>query len=108
MAVTHTTLLNNGSLPEDNCVSIYNTLLTAYDWENGSTVNVGNNIETIYGRYYFTENSYIQIGVYAGNYFYVKITIVTPNGTKEFSPSYSGSISYSYGKTSKGIGILAY
>ncbi len=108
MAITHTTLLNNGDFPEDNCVSIYNTLLTAYDWENSSTVNVGENIQTTYGRYYFTENSYIQIGVDFGGLYYVKITIVTPNGTKEFSPTHSGHISYSYGKTSKGIGILAY
>lgn len=108
MAITHTTLLNNGRFPKDNCVSIYNTLLTAYDWENGSTVNVGNNAITTYGRYYFTENSYIQIGAAIASWECVKITIVTPNGTKEFSSAYSGNLSYSYGKTSKGIGILAY
>lgn len=110
MAITHTTLMSNvqaDSNDVDKVVAVYNAILSVYTWETGSEVYNIPNIAVIYGKYYFTANSYIKISNYVPHNYGVKIEIVTPSGTKTISlqdPYYMFSI----GKTSKGIGICAY
>jgi hypothetical protein len=110
MAITHTTLMSNVQVDSndvDKVVAVYNAILSAYTWETGSEVYDIANIAAIYGKYYFTANSYIKISNYVPHNYGVKIEIVTPSGTKTISlqdPYYMFSI----GKTSKGICICAY
>lgn len=110
MAITHTTLMNNvqvGSNDVAKVIAVYNAILSAYTWEAGSEVYNIDNISAIYGKYYFTANSYIKISNYTPHNYGVKIEIVTPNSTKTISlqdPYYM----FSVGKTSKGICICAY
>lgn len=110
MSIECITLINNvqaDSNDVDKVVAAYNEILSAYTWETGSEVYNIPSITAIYGKYYFTANSYIKIGNYTPHNYGVKIEIVTPSGTKTISlqdPYYMFSI----GKTSKGIGICAY
>ena len=110
MAITHTILMNSVQVDANDVAkvkAVYNAILSAYTWETGSEVYDIANIVAIYGKYYFTANSYIKISNYVPHNYGVKIEIVTPNGTKTISlqdPYYMFSI----GKTSKGICICAY
>lgn len=108
--IEHTTLMSNfrvGSNDVAKVIAVYNAILSAYTWETGSEVYNIANIGAIYGKYYFTANSYIKIGNYEPYEYGVKIEIVTPSNTKTISlddPYYM----FSLGKTSKGICICAY
>lgn len=110
MAITHTILINNVQINSNDVakvIAIYNAILSAYTWETGSEVPDSATIDEMYGKYYFTANSYIKISNYVPANYGVKIEIVTPRGTKTISlqdPYYTFSI----GKTSKGICICAY
>lgn len=110
MTITHTTLMNNVQVSSNDVakvIAVYNAILSAYTWETGSEVYNIANITAIYGKYYFTVNSYIKISNYVPHNYGVKIEIVTPSSTKTISlqdPYYKFSI----GKTSKGICICAY
>lgn len=110
MAITYTTLMSNvqvGSKDVYKVVAVYNAILSAYTWETGSEVYDIDNIAAIYGKYYFTANSYIKISNYVPHNYGVKIEIVTPSGTKTISLQYPYYM-FSIGKTSKGICICAY
>lgn len=110
MAITHTTFLNQNSVSGQSEVSkiinSYNTILEANDWGTNSLVQNGANAPDAYGRYYFTENSYIELGsyVYAGNWA-ASIKLVTPNEVREIKFTDSVFYTISVGKTSKGICI---
>lgn len=110
MAITHTTLIDNGLIRSNDTakvVAAYNAILSSYTWETGSEVYDTASIVEIYGKYYFTANSYIKIGNYAPYNYGVKIEIVTPNGTKTVNLD-SAYYMFSIGKTSKGICVCAY
>ena len=110
--VEHTTLCNNqlinSSSQTSTFVSLLNNILSTYSWESGSEVMTGSNLETSYGKYYFTANSYIKIYCTVGNSYYLNIDIVTPNGTKNVFTGDSSYFTFSVGKTDKGICICAY
>lgn len=110
MAITHTILINNIKVGADDIaklVAMYNAILSSYTWETGSEVYDIANLTAIYGKYYFTANSYIKIGNYMPRNYGVKIEIVTPNGTKTINLN-SSYYMFSIGKTSKGVCICAY
>lgn len=90
-----------------------NAIQSAYTWsdktsvvESSSTIYPQAYKET-YGKYYFSENSYLSLDLYANNSAYLGINIVTPSGTKRvgFNMQYC---TLSIGKTSKGVCICAY
>lgn len=113
--VEHTTYMNNLRTYGDPLTSsvvtpFLNGVLSAYPWESDSAVTVGSSANTTYGKYYFTENSYIKIYSKMHNeyYWYTKIDIVTPNGTITTADPTSEFTTFSVGKTDKGICICAY
>lgn len=86
---------------------------SAYSWDGKTSVVESNKTDypavykETFGKYYFTENSYLLLNLYATNSGYLGINFVTPNGTKriEFTAEYC---TFSVGKTSKGVCICAY
>ena len=110
--IEHTTLCNNqlinSSGETSTFVSYLNAILSTYEWESGSEVITGSDLKTSYGKYYFTTNSYIKIYCDVGNSYYLKIDIVTPNGTENVFSGDSSFFTFSVGKTDKGICICAY
>lgn len=66
MAITYTTLMSNVQVDSKDVykvVAVYNAILSAYTWETGSEVYDIANIAAIYGKYYFTANSYIKSAI---------------------------------------------
>ena len=108
--IEHTTFLNQSNVSRQSdvpkIINSYNTILEANDWGTNSLVQNGANAPNAYGRYYFTENSYIELGsyVYAGNWA-AFIKLVTPNEVREIKFTDSVFYTISVGKTSKGICI---
>lgn len=86
---------------------------SAYTWNDKTSVVESSSAsypqayKETYGKYYFSENSYLLLDLYASNSDYLGINIVTPNGAKRvwFNREYC---TLSIGKTSKGICICAY
>lgn len=108
--IKHTTFLNQSGVSSQSevpkIINSYNTILESNDWGTNSLVQNGANAPDAYGRYYFTENSYIELGsyMYAGNWAaYIKL--VTPNEVREIKFTNSVFYTISVGKTSKGICI---
>ena len=110
MAITHITFLNQGSVTGQNdvpkLVNFYNSILEMNDWKTDSLVQNEINAPDAYGRYYFTENSYIELGsyLYSGNWA-ASIKLVTPNKVQEINFTDAVFYTASVGKTSKGICI---
>lgn len=110
MAVTHTTFLNRYNVSDQfevpKIINSYNTILESNDWGTNSLVQNGVNAPDAYGRYYFTENSYIELGSYMyGGHWAAYIKLVTPNEVREIKFTDSNFYTISVGKTSKGICI---
>ena len=90
-----------------------NTIQSAYTWSDKTSVVESSSAiypqayKETYGKYYFSENSYLSLDLYANNSDYLGINIVTPSGTKRvgFNTQYC---TLSIGKTSKGVCICAY
>lgn len=90
-----------------------NAIQSAYTWNDKTSVVESSSAsypqayKETYGKYYFLENSYLSLDLYAKNSDYLGINIVTPNGAKRigFNSEYC---TLSIGKTSKGICICAY
>lgn len=110
--IEHTVLLKDvgltttGSDPNDFRTAL-NTISSAYIW-NSKNVNIGNNLESTYGDYYFTDTSHIKIDYFATTQIYLGINLITPNGTKRIDFTEGGYCTISIGKTNKGICICAY
>ena len=89
-----------------------NAIQSAYTWgdktsvESSSSASYPQAYKETYGKYYFSENSYFSLDMYAYSA-YLGINIAVPSGTKrvEFYPDYC---TLSIGKTSKGVCICAY
>lgn len=116
MAITHTTLaLNeyiNPSLETPYFTvfkTLYNSILNNYEWNEGSEAYCQSNAYESYGKYYFTPNSYIQIQLQSNLYGTIKITLITPNDSKEIvmAPNYT-IYTFTIGKTNKGIALQIY
>lgn len=108
--IEHTTFLNQSSVSSQSdvpkIINSYNTILEANDWGTNSLVQNGANAPDAYGRYYFTENSYIELGSYLyRNNWAASIKLVTPNKMREINFTDSVRYTISVGKTSKGICI---
>lgn len=108
--VEHTTLLNkvviiNSSDYLEKWKSALNGIMSAYNWCNGSEVIIGSTPEVTYGKYYFTDDSYIKI-YYQGSYCY--LSLVTPSATKTIQTGNDAAFTISVGTTSNGICICAY
>ena len=108
--IKHTTILNQSGVSDQfevpKIINSYNTILEANDWGTNSLVKNGTNAPDAYGRYYFTENSYIELGSYmCGGYWAASIKLVTPNEVREIKFTDSSFYTISVGKTSKGICI---
>lgn len=84
-----------------------NAISLAYIW-NSKNVNIGNNLESTYGDYYFTDTSHIKIDYFATTRIYLGINLITLNGTKRIDFTEGGYCTISIGKTNKGICICAY
>lgn len=89
-----------------------NAIQSAYTWGDKTSVVESSAIypqayKETYGKYYFSENSYFSLDLYATNSGYLGINIAVPSGTKrvEFNTEYC---TLSIGKTSKGVCICAY
>lgn len=90
-----------------------NAIQSAYTWSDKTSVVESSSAiypqayKETYGKYYFSENSYLSLDLYANNSDYLGINIVTPSGTKRvgFNTQYC---TLSIGKTSKGVCICAY
>lgn len=90
-----------------------NAIQSAYTWGDKTSVVESSSAsypqayKETYGKYYFSENSYFSLDMYAKNSAYLGINIAVPSGTKrvEFNAEYC---TLSIGKTSKGICICAY
>lgn len=86
---------------------------SAYVWNDKTSVVESSSSDypaayrETFGKYYFTENSYLLLNLYATNSGYLGINFATPNGTKriEFLSEYC---TLSVGKTSRGVCICAY
>lgn len=86
---------------------------SAYNWNDKTSVVESSSAsypqayKETYGKYYFTDNSYFSLDLYATNSGYLGINIAVPSGTKrvEFNAQYC---TLSIGKTSKGVCICAY
>ena len=110
--IEHTVLLKDagltsvGSNPDDFRTAL-NAISSAYVWNN-KNVNIGNNISSTYGDYYFTDTSHIKIDYFGNNQSYLGINLITPNGTKRIDFTRGGYCTISIGKTNKGICICAY
>lgn len=108
--IKHTTLLNQGVVANQSdvlkLINSYNTILESNDWGTNSLVQNGGSTSDVYGRYYFTENSYIELGSYPGcNSWAASIKLVTPNKVREINFTDCAYYTISVGKTSKGICI---
>lgn len=108
--IEHTTFLNKSGVSSQSevpkLINSYNTILESNDWETNSLVQNGANAPDAYGRYYFTENSYIELGSYLyRNNWAASIKLVTPNKVREINFTDSVCYTISVGKTSKGICI---
>lgn len=108
--IKHTTLLNQGVVQSQSdaskLINSYNTILESNDWGTNSLVQNGGSTSDVYGRYYFTENSYIELGSYPGcNSWAASIKLVTPNKVREINFTDCVYYTISVGKTSKGICI---
>lgn len=90
-----------------------NAIQSAYTWGDKTSVVESSSAsypqayKETYGKYYFSENSYFSLDLYATNSGYLGINIAVPSGTKrvEFNTQYC---TLSIGKTSKGVCICAY
>jgi hypothetical protein len=90
-----------------------NAIQSAYTWGDKTSVVESSSAsypqayKETYGKYYFSENSYFSLDMYAKNSAYLGINIAVPSGTKrvEFNAEYC---TLSIGKTSKGVCICAY
>lgn len=90
-----------------------NAIQSAYTWGDktgvveSSSASYPQAYRETYGKYYFSENSYFSLDMYATNSAYLGINIAVPSGTKrvEFNTQYC---TLSIGKTSKGVCICAY
>lgn len=86
---------------------------SAYVWNDKTSVAESSSASypqayrETYGKYYFSENSYFSLDLYATNSGYLGINIAVPSGTKrvEFDTQYC---TLSVGKTNKGVCICAY
>lgn len=116
MAITHTTLaLNEYISPSSGTPyftafkTLYNSILNNYEWNENSEAYIGNNAIVSYGKYYFTPNSYIQIQLQSSDNGAIKITLITPNDSKEIvmTPNYA-IYTFTIGKTNKGIALQIY
>ena len=108
--IEHTTILNQSGISSQSevpkIINSYNTILESNDWGTNSLVQNGANAPDAYGRYYFTENSYIELGSYLyRNNWAASIKLVTPNEVREIKFTDSVYYTISVGKTSKGICI---
>lgn len=108
--IEHTTFLNQSGVPSQSevpkIINSYNTILESNDWGTNSLVQNGANAPDAYGRYYFTENSYIELGSYLyRNNWAASVKLVTPNKVREINFTDSVYYTISVGKTSKGICI---
>lgn len=108
--IEHTTFLNQSGVSSQSevpkIINSYNTILESNDWGTNSLVQNGANAPDAYGRYYFTENSYIELGSYLyRNNWAASIKLVTPNKVREINFTDSVYYTISVGKTSKGICI---
>lgn len=108
--IKHTTILNQSGVSSQSevpkIINSYNTILESNDWGTNSLVQNGANAPDAYGRYYFTENSYIELGSYLyRNNWAASIKLVTPNKVREINFTDSVYYTISVGKTSKGICI---
>lgn len=108
--IEHTTILNQSGVSSQSevpkIINSYNTILESNDWGTNSLVQNGANAPDAYGRYYFTENSYIELGSYLyRNNWAASIKLVTPNEVREINFTDSVYYTISVGKTSKGICI---
>ena len=114
MAIEHKTLLaadSMSSVTYADLKNVYNAILNAYAWEDGSKVVEtadSNSLYHIYGQYYFTKNSYLQLRVHSVSNFCVTNTLVTPTKTITFDMYNDSHATYSIGTTSKGIAISAW
>ena len=119
MAITHTTYVTKGEFYGNNRYfetwkSFLIAIESAYGWNSATSVTISKDTNYsacytgTYGKYYFTENSYIQLNYYTSGYLSIKL--VTPNGTRELSSSVftDSTTTLSIGKTGKGICICAY
>lgn len=108
--IEHTTILNQSGVSSQSevpkIINSYNTILKSNDWGTNSLVQNGANAPEAYGRYYFTENSYIELGSYLyRNNWAASIKLVTPNKVRKIEFTDSVYYTISVGKTSKGICI---
>ena len=116
--IEHTTYAVKASVYGNNDnLAMWKTFLkavqSAYVWDDKTSVVESNSADypaaykETYGKYYFSENSYFSLDLYATNSGYLGINIAVPSGTKriEFNTQY---LTLSIGKTSKGICICAY
>ncbi len=112
--IEHTTLANKFLLNSSNHASTFiawlNAILSAYNWEFDSEIIApsGSTPENIYGKYYFTADSYIKIHMGVDNNYYTVIDIVTPNVATQKSTVHAPYFTVSVGKTSKGICLCVY
>lgn len=116
MAIAHTTLAlneyinpNSGTPYFTAFKTLYNSILNNYEWNENSEAHIGNNALVSYGKYYFTPNSYIQIQLQSSDNGAIKITLITPNDSKEIvmTPNYA-IYTFTIGKTNKGIALQIY
>lgn len=108
--IKHTTFLNQSGVSSQSevpkLINSYNKILESNDWGTNSLVQNGAFAPDAYGRYYFTENSYIELGSYLyRNNWAASIKLVTPNKMREINFTDSVYYTISVGKTSKGICI---
>lgn len=116
--IKHTTYAVKASVfGSNNNLAMWKNFLkaiqSAYTWSDKTSVVENSSAsypqayKETYGKYYFSENSYLSLDLYAKNSDYLGINIVTPNGAKRvgFNAEYC---TLSIGKTSKGICICAY
>ena len=112
MSITHKTLLIIDDMKKvefNTLKNIYNEILSAYSWEEGSKVvetsNDGN-LYSVYGIYYFTKDSYLKLHVYSRDNYCVTRTIVTPVEERSVGRVYDMfNVVYSVATTDKGIAL---
>lgn len=118
MAIEHKTLTVKTSFNNNTNFlkweDFLNYILSVYDWNDKSSVTISQDssypacYKNTFGKYYFTENSYLSFDYYANTSSYLGINLVTPNGTKRIAFTGNWYTTLSVGKTSKGVCIYAY
>lgn len=84
---------------EESVLAVFDKILSLCDWKPHSEVIRGEGLSSSYGKYYFTDNSYMKVWYKS----YPRIDLVTPNGSKTVMASMSDVWTLSVGKTDKGF-----